>query len=427
MPKNVFVLGLDGLNRRWMQSLPEASDYRFHQLLTIDELQKGETIPAEQLLRKAHTQLSAFDGRIDAIISFWDFPASLMAPILRRTFGARGPSVENVFTCEHKYWCRLEQSRSIREYPAFNLVNPFDDQVLDKIELDFPFWLKPVKAFLAQLAYVIKSEDDLKRDIAVIRRKLPRLGDPFTQLLKHVTLPPQLQGVDGNYCIAEQVIRGNQCTLEGYVYRGEPAWYGVVDSHRYPGVSVFTRLEYPSMLPQSVQQRMGDVMARFMRHIDFDDGPFNAEFFWDQDTDDLRLLEINTRISQSHAYIFQQVDGVSNHRVPLHLAVGQRPDMPHREGPHGSAAKFMHRYFRDGVVRRVPSPQDVARVEDRFPGSIVDITVQPGDRLRDLVSQDAYSYLLMEVFMGAADQRALLEQYEQCLAMLPFEIEDVQW
>ena len=425
MVKNVFVLGLDELNRQWMNRLPEAKDYQFHQLLTFDELQKGETIPAEQLLEKASAQLSAFDGRIDALINFWDLPASLMAPILRRRFGSSGPSVEAVFKCEHKYWSRLEQSRSIREHPAFAFVDPFQEDPLKDVDLEYPFWVKPIKAFLSQLAYLVESKEDFGRDVEVIREKLPRLGNPFTELLHYVDLPDKLKSVNGNHCIAEQAIRGNQCTVEGYVYNGVPAWYGVVDTHRYPGRSVFTRLEYPSILPDRVQHRMGQVMDRFMRHIGFDNGAYNAEFFWEEDTDQLRLLEINTRISQSHSFLFEQVDGVTNHRIPLHLALGQEPDMPHRQGPHGSAAKFMHRWFFDGVVRSVPSEKDIERVQDRFPGTIVDIAVAPGDRLSQLVSQDSYSYLLMEVFMGAPDQRKLLEQYEICLEMLPFQIEDV--
>ncbi len=45
IPENVFVLGLDEHNHEVLENLPDADRYRFHPLLTIDELQYGEEIP----------------------------------------------------------------------------------------------------------------------------------------------------------------------------------------------------------------------------------------------------------------------------------------------------------------------------------------------------------------------------------------------
>jgi hypothetical protein len=125
MAVNVFVLGLDEHNERILQKLSDAEQYRFHSLLPIEELMRGEEIPLRGLLDKAAGQLADFDESIDAIIGFWDFPVSSMVPILCSRFGGLCcASLEAVVKCEHKYWSRLEQQKVIEELPRFGLVDP---------------------------------------------------------------------------------------------------------------------------------------------------------------------------------------------------------------------------------------------------------------------------------------------------------------
>ena len=47
MPYNIFVLGLDELGIAELATLPDAYDYVFHGLFTIEELQSG-TIDLEE-------------------------------------------------------------------------------------------------------------------------------------------------------------------------------------------------------------------------------------------------------------------------------------------------------------------------------------------------------------------------------------------
>lgn len=79
--------------------MPRLAEYRFHGLLSVPELQSTE-IDAAELIDKAQRQLDAFDGSIDAIVGYWDFPVSTMLPILRARYGLPGPSLESVLKCE---------------------------------------------------------------------------------------------------------------------------------------------------------------------------------------------------------------------------------------------------------------------------------------------------------------------------------------
>jgi hypothetical protein len=153
--------------------------------------------------------------------------------------------------------------------------------------------------------------------------------------------------------------------------------------------------------------------------------PFNVEYFYDRDRNLLQILEINPRISQSLADLYAKVDGNSNHQVLVDVVTGERPKIDRCDGPHKVAAKFLHRVFRDGIVRRVPNESDLRKVREAFPGTVVQLTAEPGRRLSELADQDSYSYKLAMIYMGAGDDETLLENYDRCVEMLNFEIEEV--
>lgn len=426
MPTNVFILGLDEFQRAELDTIRDAGAYRFHGLLDYDSLVEPDKIRFGELLERARAELAAFDGRIDAIIAHWDFPTSVLAPVLSHQHGLPSPRLDSVLRCEHKYWSRVEQAASVPEVvPAFCHVDPFDPTAADRIDLDYPFWLKPVKSFASQLGFRIDGPDELRSALAETRDEIPRVGAPFEEVLDLVELPIDVAGATGRTSIAEEIIRGVQAAPEGTMSGGEFNVHGIIDMHKDRTGHSFARLDYPSRLPASVRQRMTDVCERFLRHIGFDDGCFNAEFMWDEDEDRLWLVEVNTRISQSHSDLFAKVDGMSNHEVAVDVALGRRPAMPRGEGPFATATKGIIPHYEDGIVRRVPTDEDVAALCERFPHTEVRLAVEVGDRLDDLPNQDSYRYRLGTLYLGAGSHEELAECYEACLAALPFDIEPV--
>ncbi len=74
--------------------------------------------------------------------------------------------------------------------------------------------------------------------------------------------------------------------------------------------------------------------------------------------------------------------------------------MPKREGDYAVAAKFYLREFRDGVVEQIPSSEHIEELEEQYPDTIILPHVGPGQRLAELVDQEAYSYRLGVVYTG---------------------------
>lgn len=426
MTWNVFVLGYDELGERVMTQLRHTADYSFYGLLPLDEVVNADRYSISKLREDAFRELDRFSGSVDAIVSYWDFPSSALAPLLRRRYGLPGPTLEAVLKCEHKYWSRVEQLHSIPDcVPRFQALDPFADDPVSDVELAYPFWIKPVKAHSSQLGFHVDDSDALRRVLPIIREGIGRFGEPLQDILQYADIPDNIATVTGHHCILESIVSaGHQCTLEGYVQGGEVHVYGVVDTirhGRYP--SVLTCYIYPSQLPETVQERMIQCTRQLMEHIRYDNAPFNIEFYHEPQNDQIWLLEVNSRLSRSHAPVFMLVDGAPHLQVMVDVGLGITPRMPRGEGRYQLAAKRMMRVFHDGIVRSIPSDADIARVEEMFPGTIVEINVREGMKLSDLLHQDSYSYELAVVFLGADNHQQLQERYDLCEEMLPFTIE----
>jgi biotin carboxylase len=255
-----------------------------------------------------------------------------------------------------------------------------------------------------------------------VRRDVGFITTPFIELMKTFNMPEELASMPET-CIAESPITGHQCTLEGYAFNGRVVTYGVVDSIREGDRSSFGRYEYPSNLPQEIQFRMADVTRRAIAQLGLDNGPFNAEYFYDQTADEVYLLEINPRISQSHSDIFEKVHGISHHSVMLSLALGEKPRTLGMNGEFNKAANCMLRTFEPGKVTKVPTKQEINILKKFIPGLEVNVQVRENVHLSDLKGQDSYSFELANIFVGARDQRELVEKYNQVVDGLSFEIE----
>ncbi|MFP4561387.1 MAG: ATP-grasp domain-containing protein [Thiohalorhabdus sp.] len=427
--RNIFVVALSDYQRRLLERLPRSGDYAFHELLPQDRLRGVSDFHVGALLEQARQRLRAFDGPVHGVTTFIDFPALELSALLAADIGLPGPGLESLLGCSHKYWSRCLQRQAVPEHvPPFAAFDPFDPNAAEDLEKDlgYPFWIKPVNAFRSHLGYRIDNRSELEARLPELRAGIERLAEPFARFLGLADLPAEISALPAHTCLAEGMIGGRQATLEGYVYRGAPRVYAVVDSVTEANRVSFARYQYPSALPARVQERMREVAERAVTATGLDNAPFNAELYWDPDSDRIWLLEINPRISESHCELLEKVDGASHQQVAIDLAEGRRPDPPHRKGAWPMAAKFFVRAFRDSTVARLPDPERVREVEGKVPGTTVELRVRPDEQLHDLQDQDSYSYELAWVWVGGEGTEDLLARYRRVKALLGIEMADHQ-
>jgi hypothetical protein len=423
MKKNVFVVGYDEFHRKLLETVQDADRYNFLPLLDASEIVNPVDCRIAEVLLSAKRTLDGFDGSVDAIIGHWDFPTSSILPILREHRGLPGPSLETVLRCEHKYWSRIEQQEVIPEHvPRFVAFNPFAQRPREQIDLDYPFWIKPVVAHSSYLGFKVQDDRDFDHAIDEIRRKIEVVALPCNEILEQADLPREIAEIDGWHCVAEEIITADcQATVEGYAFNGEVRGYGYLDSERAGRHrSTFVRYHYPSRLPEAVHARMEEIARAFLHSIDFDTGPFNMEFFYDEDSGRLSLVEVNSRISKSHCPLFLFVDGVSHHQVAIKLALCEEPEFPFRQGAFPHAAKFMMRHLgADAYVEHAPRPQELDRLRAHFPEFMINLHVREGLRLSDLALQEPYSYELADIFLGGESVGDVQQRYKRLREMMP--------
>jgi len=170
-----------------------------------------------------------------------------------------------------------------------------------------------------------------------------------------------------NYLLGEGLLQGIQTTLDGYVCGGQVQVMGVVDSIMFPNTIAFQRFEYPSSVPAPVQDRMADVARKVMPALGFDNGQFNIEFIYNPEANTVHIVEINPRMSSQFADLFEKVDGTNSYSVLLDLALGKTPHVKRGEGRHRAAFSCVLRTFRNQMVLKLPTQDELQGLQREFP------------------------------------------------------------
>lgn len=414
MTRHVYIPGLTAVQRAELAVLAQTDDVEFHDLLDTHRLLETEDVDLDELLAAARAELEAAEAPVDAIIAHWDFPTSVLVPILAAEHGLPAPPLSAVLRCEHKYWSRLEQHASIPDCtPGFAVFDPCDrDAGRAVADLSFPLFVKPVKSFSSQLSAVVHDLDEFEQVRADMEQRGNRLGGALDRALERVELPPELDGIPGTAAMAEELAVGHQYAVEGSVHAGQVAIHGSFDMLMDPRTHRLQRLILPASAPGHVLDWMIDACERYLDRVGFDDGCFNAEFLWEAEHDRLRVVEFNTRMSQSHSDLFAKVDGLSNHAVALDVATGSAPRSTPRRGRFAVAEQIHVSTDRAGTVRATPGRDELLALREQFPDTIVEFLVRTGDELGGGVFEHGGVHDLAIVYHGAPDRPTLDRQHD---------------
>ena len=369
-------------------------------------------------LEEVEAILASLDGQpVTGVISTDDYPGSVLACIVAERLGLPAPKPAVNLLCQHKFQARVAQRAFVPEaVPTFAQVDVTQSRAFPA-GLSLPAFVKPVKSYFSIGAGQVASREDLAAAQARWAG-MRQFFRPFERILEAYT--PYTIG--SNLLLVEETLRGIQVTLEGYAWGNGVYILGVVDSIMYPGTIAFERFEYPSSLPEPVQQRMGELARRLMRGIGYRDGMFNIEFMYDPDSDAIRIIEVNPRMASQFADLYEKVDGASSYGILLDLASGVEPRWSRSRGSYSFAASCVLRTLEDMVVRSVPAQETIGAVEAIFPGCRIDVTGQEGHALSEQM-QDGHSYRFACINLGGSDRSDVLAKLEECKQRLRIELE----
>lgn len=367
--------------------------------------------------------IDIYRNRIDGVLGTGDLYGCIFAAYISSKLCLPGSNTRSVVLLSHKYYSRQFQKSIVPEaVPNFDRIHPFS--IRKPKELDYPFFVKPVKGTMSILAQMVNNSNELKKACTLFYHHLFYTWiwhRPLNQLLSSYNLN-KISTFD---FIAESPLYGKQVTVEGFIQKEFITIMGIVDSIIYSNTLSFQRFQYPSSLSNDIQNRMIDITIRLMSKSGLNYSCFDVEMFYNEFDDKISIIEINPRMSYQFSDLFQRVDGISSFEIQLQLAIDTKNiKWIHGNGIDKVAASFVMRRFTDAHVLQIPDQTQIDHVINRYPGTNVKILCHKGQYLSD-VDQDIGSYRYAIINMSAQTWKNLYQAYEQVQAMLIFQFRPI--
>ena len=356
---------------------------------------------------------------LDGVVSNHEQYGALIAAVLAERLGLPGTNPKAIVMSQHKYYSRMIQEKVVPEAVPHYAPIAFPLQRDQVIDLPYPFFVKPIKATYSVLAKAVRQYSDLADHLHfgyfeewIIRR----LVRPFADIM----LLYSTQAMDPSGMIAEEIMTGDQVNIDGYCYKGQPFFLGAIDEVMYPGTDAFMRFEYPSRLPNSIQERAQIIAKKLLEAINYRHGFFNIEFIYNAENDQLRIIEINPRMASQLANLYQRVDGYDPYEILLALAIGEEPIVRREVPQYQSAASFIFRKFDAPAYQRPPTVDQIHRALAPYPDANLMLYFKKGSQLkRELKWLGSYRYAVLN--LGGIDQSDLFERCRSISHTLQFD------
>lgn len=366
------------------------------------------------------TELTALKARVlgaQAVVSNHEQFGALCAALLAEKMGWPGTKVEAVLACQHKLYARevLEQVAPEANIEFARLEADYGADIPDNIT--YPAFVKPTKAAFSVLATLVNNPAELYEhtrfgawELWVIRH----LVEPFEKIMRE-RLP---HACSAHSLMLEKPHRGKQYCLDGYYFEGQQRILGVVEAVMYPSTDSFMRFDYPSKLHSNIQNRAADVADRFLKAIGFDHGLFNMEFFYDEATDKLSVIEFNPRMASQFSDLYRRVNGLDLHEIAMALGHGIDPQTLTISEPTAAvASSFVYRSFDAAMPIQMPSVNKLKMLEEQFPDNLLfSFPKLAGQIERDFKWLRSYRYGILHLGgQSSEDLRMRCEQASQIL------------
>ncbi len=260
--------------------------------------------------------------------------ANLVGAVVSQSLNLHGSSIESILQCFHKFYAR-EIDPCPPGYGIVQLGNEGEILIDERIRtrLNFPVFVKPVCSSYGMFCGKVDEPEQLQQ----ICQSLLRAYQPWWQMYRALFE----EFIDGSkYPLAvtyqvpflvEEMISGLALTCDGFVYKRQVHFLGIVDTVETKDGSVDC-YAFPSQVSQAQQRAIYNRVANFIQASGLDNSFFSAEF-WIQEQGFPILIEMNARMSATFSFLYQQSLNFNLRKAALTLSLGNCPQIPNQTLP----------------------------------------------------------------------------------------------
>jgi biotin carboxylase len=417
--KRVLVVCPTLWDARQLAALPADVAARYD--VVLDELHDDEVRWDLDLERYVEERVRRWRGVLAGVLSSSDYPGAVAAALIARALDLPGASPASLLRAGNKHASRLAQLAVAPDaVPRFQRVDPDDERTWPR---DFPCFVKPVRGSFSVFARRVDDPVELRAlvrspalteyreyQVRLFEGLAERHGDPAAGGARDL--------------LAEELLDGEQVTVEGWVQRGRAHVLGIVDTAFHPGTRSVARFDLPSALAPATLARMGRIACDVALALGLDHTLFNVELFHAPESGRTTVIELNPRLCGQFGDLYLRVAGISGYALALAIACGESVALNGSGGTCAAAASVPLRTFESVRVRRAPGEAELAALARARPGLLAWADCRAGDVLRVAPEvEDGRSVRYAVVNLGGASRSDIATQAAATERALGFELE----
>jgi biotin carboxylase len=359
---------------------------------------------------------------VDAVLAQSE-PAILLGALAARKAGRPGLDPRAALLCVSKYLCRRELARAGVPQPAFRLARTARDVRDFARDAGFPVVLKATASSLGRLVTLVRSEEELEPAVERLRAALPASTDVL-----RLSEFAAAAGVDLGYdprseFLAEAFCHGDPVETDGVLAGREPMTFGVTEQVlTKPPIFFLEGYLLPADRPAEELREIERVSDAALAALGVADTGYSIEMRVRAGCAD--VIEVNGRLGWDEGFgdLFEVVTGFQPAFLCLQIALGVRPGFARR--PDVACALAYQTTYRDGIVRGVPSPEELLAVEAE--GLRAGLAVDADERVFSPPHPDVTPHLAYVLATDPASSRAAYARARAAVDRLRFRIEPLE-
>lgn len=389
--------------------------------LTIETTEKILSFGVRDYLYQTVTRINHNPEIYDGVVGTHDSSAVFAAIIAEET-GKRFASVQSIIRCQNKYLCRRIQRDCVPEHtPNFCLAL---DYLRNPDRLETPFFIKPVRANISFGTHRIETPQQLEFYIGSESMDIARFNQYYLEAIgsysKHYNA---INMATCNSFLCEDLLEGDQVTVDGYIFEGEVTCFGVTRAVYHPMTNSFSHHEFPYALSAEMHAAITSALSRLIPATGINNSFFNVEMRIDETAETFKIIEVNSRIAFQFARTIEAVTGISPLYMLCDVAVGKRPTLtPHADRLFNYCYNFELHRFSDAKILQTPTKSVFDEIELKYPEVRVRNLIHENVNLSDFKhNPDSFRYCVLDVPGNSREE--IMSKYEDVTAMLAYKFD----